>query len=186
MNRTLSRTLSPRRNAKAGVPRAGAARASRRASVSGARRIEWLIADLLMPRFIAAFVKLRSSATAANAARTVSLVVALLRAQLSAVRKATTSVIGKSIDRANPTLWSFVDGLAKLTPRAVHLISRGWIRSVAVVLSSGLAAPILTLPRRRCRCEVQQLRGSEQSSFEKELLGNSFERSIRYLYRSTL
>src|SRR5437879_8659360 len=41
-------------------------------SRSSSVRIEWLIADLLTPRFIAAFVKLRSSATAANAARTVS------------------------------------------------------------------------------------------------------------------
>lgn len=50
----------------------------------------------------------------------------------------------------------------------------------------GIAAPILTLTRRRFRCEVQQLRGSDQSSFEKEFLGNSLERSSPYLYRSTL
>jgi hypothetical protein len=35
-------------------------------------RIEWLIADRLTPSFRAAFVKLRSSATTANAASTVS------------------------------------------------------------------------------------------------------------------
>jgi hypothetical protein len=35
-------------------------------------RIEWLIADLLTPSLRAAFVKLRSSATTANEASTVS------------------------------------------------------------------------------------------------------------------
>jgi hypothetical protein len=35
-------------------------------------RIEWLIADLLIPSLTPAFVKLRSSATTANAASTVS------------------------------------------------------------------------------------------------------------------
>ena len=49
MNRTLSRTLGPRRHATSGVPRAGAARASGRASTrpSGAR---WILPSVvLMP-----------------------------------------------------------------------------------------------------------------------------------------
>jgi hypothetical protein len=51
---------------------------------------------------------------------------------------------------------------------------------------SALGAPILTFTRRRFRSEVQQVRGSDQSSFKKEFLGNSLERGCPYLYRSTL